>query len=227
MPTNSKNNVRDLSHLRQDYQKRSLSLDSICANPLDQFSQWYDEIAEVTASEPNVMTLSTVATKAGEIRPSSRVVLLKGWSQQGFIFYTNYLSRKGHEIDQHPHVSLLFWWPELERQVRIEGVISKVSSEESDQYFGSRPVESQKSAVVSPQSQVIASKELLIQALDQLNQTHQQNEHVQRPEHWGGYQVSPSYFEFWQGRPNRLHDRVFYRLRHQQEESWEIGLLAP
>lgn len=106
MPTNSKNNVRDLSHLRQDYQKRSLSLDSICANPLDQFSQWYDEIAEVTASEPNVMTLSTVATKAGEIRPSSRVVLLKGWSQQGFIFYTNYLSRKGHEIDQHPHVSL-------------------------------------------------------------------------------------------------------------------------
>jgi len=164
------------------------------------------------------------ADKSG--RPSARMVLLKGLDEHGFVFYTNYDSRKGHELTENPQAALTFWWEVLERQVRIEGRVEQVAPEISEAYFDSRPEGSRFGAVVSPQSQLISSRQQLEQDLDRLIQDHQRDSRQpKRPDNWGGYRVLPSHFEFWQGRPRRLHDRIVYQL--QTDGSWQITRLAP
>lgn len=206
--------IRDL---RTDYTAASLS--AVLADPVEQFEEWLHEAIDAKLPEPNGMTLSTVNAQG---RPSSRVVLLRGFNTEGFVFYTNYLSRKGHDISEHPVACINFWWPVLERQIRIEGRIEKVSPEDSDAYFASRPRDSQLSAASSPQSQVIENKDVLLERISELQA--QYPEDMPRPEHWGGYRLVPEYFEFWQGGPARLHDRFVYVL---QDGSWTTQRLAP
>ncbi|GGJ30137.1 pyridoxamine 5'-phosphate oxidase [Deinococcus roseus] len=206
--------IRDL---RKEY--TAASLNQVDPDPVRQFERWLQEALDSKILEPHGMVLSTAN---GQGRPSSRVVLLRGFDASGFVFYTNYLSRKGQELAANPQACLNFWWTELERQVRIEGHIEKVSPEESDAYFASRPAESQLSAASSSQSQVIESKEVLYDRVDALKAQHPEG--IPRPEHWGGYRLVPDYFEFWQGGPARLHDRfVFTRTEH----GWQIDRLAP
>ena len=208
-----------VADIRQSYEKFELLESALAADPFEQFSRWFNEALSAKVTEPNAMTLATT-TLAG--KPSARIVLLKGFDTQGFVFYTNYLSRKGHELAENPQASLLFFWPELERQVRIEGVIQKASADESDAYFQSRPLGSRIGAWVSPQSQPITRAELEARATE-LGQS--LGEQPARPEHWGGYRLDPDYIEFWQGRPSRLHDRlVFQREAHQP---WSLKRLAP
>lgn len=206
--------IRDL---RTDYTAASLS--AVLADPVEQFEEWLHEAIDAKLPEPNGMTLSTVNAQG---RPSSRVVLLRGFNTEGFVFYTNYLSRKGQDISEHPVACINFWWPVLERQVRIEGRIEKVSPEDSDAYFASRPRDSQLSAASSPQSQVIENKDVLLERISELQA--QYPEDMPRPEHWGGYRLVPEYFEFWQGGPARLHDRFVYVL---QDGNWTTQRLAP
>lgn len=205
---------------RKDYALHSLDEENALQNPFDQFQQWLKEAIDAQLEEPYAMVLSTVGADG---KPSSRVVLLRKYSaEQGFVFFTNYLSRKGQELAMNPNACLLFFWQELERQVRIEGVISKVSPELSDEYFASRPLPSQLGAIVSPQSQKIPNKTFLLEKLDAIDIM---NYKPKRPEHWGGYSLQPHYFEFWQGRPSRLHDRLIYEL--QPDSSWKLSRLAP
>lgn len=209
-----------IAHLRKDYQLASLSENDVSDNPLTQFATWFEQAMKAEVPELNAMSLSTVN---GEGKPSSRIVLIKEFDQRGFSWFTNYDSRKGQELEQNPHAALLFFWSALERQVRIEGRIEKISVQENDTYFHSRPLGSRQSALASAQSQVIASREALEQQLAEV--VNQYGETPPRPEHWGGYRLVPNLVEFWQGRSSRLHDRIVY---HRLEDgSWEIQRLQP
>ena len=209
-----------IADIRKDYQLKSLSEQEVDQNPFAQFSVWWNEAVQSDIVEVNAMTLSTV-TSTG--KPSSRIVLLKGDDEEGFVFFTNYSSDKGRQLMQNHFAALLFFWKELERQVRIEGVVSKVSEEESDAYFNSRPVGSRLGAWASPQSQKISDREVLNNELMKFTEQFDQ-ENIPRPAHWGGYRVKPTRIEFWQGRSNRLHDRILYE---QDNDNWQISRLAP
>jgi len=209
-----------IASIRKEYRLQSLSESDTDPHPLRQFDRWWEEALRSGIDEVNAMTLSTVS---GEGRPSSRIVLLKGCDDRGFVFYTNYTSRKGIELETNPHASLLFFWKELERQIRIEGICSKVSPEESDAYYASRPEGSRIGAWASPQSQVIESREVLTAAFRKMEE--QMGSAVHRPEHWGGYRLTPTCLEYWQGRPNRLHDRIRYSQTEAGE--WSRFRLAP
>ncbi len=209
-----------ISSIRKDYQLRSLSESEVHASPVAQFSQWWDEAIASEIDEVNAMTLSTITTGG---RPSARIVLLKGFDEKGFVFYTNYESNKGQQLDANPYASLVFFWKELERQVRIEGKCERVSPEESDEYFYSRPLGSRLGAWASPQSKVIEGREILDKNAATLLERYASGE-VPRPLHWGGYRVVADTIEFWQGRSNRLHDRIKYS---NQDGAWTIERLAP
>lgn len=204
-----------LSNIRQDYQRGELDFKDLPKAPQRLFENWIQTAIDESVLEPNAMTLSTISDN----QPHSRIVLLKGHDEKGFVFFTNYQSAKGREINTNPLASLLFFWPQLQRQVRIEGIITKTSPEESDTYFYSRPTGSQAGAIASPQSNIIESRDELDLAASEAEKGI-----LKRPDHWGGYRLTPKYFEFWQGRSNRLHDRFSYR---KVEETWEIDRLAP
>ncbi|MGP1614574.1 MAG: pyridoxamine 5'-phosphate oxidase [Pollutimonas bauzanensis] len=208
-----------VADIRQKYEKFELLEASLAATPLEQFTLWFNEALQAQLPEVNAMTLATT-TAAG--RPSARIVLLKGFDERGFVFFTNYGSRKGHELAANPYASLLFFWPALERQVRLEGSIEKVSAAESDEYFHSRPLDSRIGAWVSPQSQPITRAELEARTLAL---TESLGANPARPEHWGGYRLQPDYVEFWQGRPSRLHDRLAFQ--RDAGGAWSRTRLAP
>jgi pyridoxamine 5'-phosphate oxidase len=210
-----------IENLRKEYQNEKLSEKEVSPNPFNQFEAWFEEALKAEVLEPNAMTLAT-ATKDG--KPSARIVLLKGIDKRGISFYTNYLSRKGKELAKNPWASVVIFWPELERQVRIEGKIVKISKEESEAYFHSRPAGSQISAISSPQSQVIPSREVLEIATEQNTKKYEGKE-IPKPAHWGGFLLEPISVEFWQGRENRLHDRLHYVL--MEKGKWKIERLAP
>ena len=209
--------AKDLSHHRRNYVKHELVEGRISNNPFEQFSQWFDDAGKAEMLEPNAMTLAT-SSKTG--KPSARIVLLKAFSEEGFIFYTNYHSRKGVELAENNQAAILFYWDAMERQVRIEGVVEKVELKLSEEYFASRPYESRLSAIVSEQSEVIPSREFLEDKLEEVRNIGV----VKRPTHWGGYVLKPNYFEFWQGRASRLHDRIVYAF---ENGAWIIKRLAP
>jgi pyridoxamine 5'-phosphate oxidase len=209
-----------ISSIRKDYQLQSLELTDVAATPVLQFDKWWNEAVSSSIEEVNAMTLATVNPDG---KPAARIVLLKGFDENGFIFFTNYLSEKGKSISAHPYASLVFFWKELERQVRIEGSCIQVSESESDEYFLSRPIGSRLGAWASPQSAVISSRTVLDQNLDRVTAQYADGI-VPRPDHWGGYRVIPEVVEFWQGRPSRLHDRIRYR---NEESQWLIERLAP
>ena len=211
----------NIAAIRKNYAMESLTEASVANDPISQFKFWMDETIAAEVNEPTAMVLSTVNSSG---RPSARVVLLKNVTTDGFIFFTNYKSRKGHDLQENPFASLTFFWPELERQVRVEGTIKKVAGEMSDAYFHSRPIGSQIGAWASPQSQTIHSREELETADADYTKRFAELPVIPRPEHWGGYLLSPDRVEFWQGRPNRLHDRIVYEL---QDEQWHLKRLAP
>lgn len=210
-----------LAALRREYQLRGLGENEVAADPFAQFQTWFATALTAQLPEPNAMTLAT-ATPDG--RPSARIVLLKGFDTDGFVFYSNYLSRKGRELDANPFAALVFYWPELERQVRIEGPVERLSAHESDVYFQSRPLGSRLGAIASAQSAVIPDRAAVEHRLAELEAEYSDSE-PPRPDHWGGYRVRPDTLEFWQGRPNRLHDRLRYRL--SGDGSWIIERLSP
>jgi len=210
----------DLADIRKDYRLKSMDENQMSHNPLQQFELWLNEAFYAKANEPTAMVLATATPKG---IPSSRIVLLKAFSERGFGFFTNYASRKGEEIEANQQVALLFHWPELERQVRIEGLATRTSRAVSDEYFNSRPYESRLSAVISNQSQVVPDREYLeLLWAGQQDQSFAQG--INRPSYWGGYVVEPHSIEFWQGRPNRLHDRILFS---RKGEKWMISRLAP
>ena len=210
----------NIADLRTEYARENLDEASVARDPLLQFSRWFQEALNCGFAEPNAMALAT-ADAGG--RPSVRIVLLKGFDERGFAFYTNYQSRKGRELAENPRAALLFHWVELERQARIEGRVEKVSPEESDEYYASRPLGSRIGAWASPQSSVLAHREELEAKLAELTTKYGGN--PPRPPHWGGYRLVPDVLEFWQGRPNRLHDRVRYC--REALGLWKIERLAP
>lgn len=207
-----------ISNLRKNYEKGELLEKKIDRNPFRQFETWFDEILKSNIYEPNAMILATALNNL----PSARVVLLKGFSENGFKFFTNYLSRKGKELEQNNNAALLFYWMEFERQVRIEGIIEKISKAESLEYFNSRPLESRYGALASNQSEVIPDREYLKKKFIQLKEQYGNNPPM--PENWGGFILKPRLFEFWQGRPNRLHDRIVYE---KVSNVWKIYRLSP
>ncbi len=212
---------KTLQNLRIEYSSSPINESEVDANPISFFGKWFDEAMAAEVREPNAMTLAT-ATRDGI--PSARIVLLKGADKNGFSFYSNYLSRKGKELAKNPSACLVFFWPELGRQVRIEGKILKLSKEESEAYFATRPFGSQLGAIVSPQSQVIANREVLDVAYTAYEQKFE-GKKIPKPAHWGGYILNPIAIEFWQGRESRLHDRVKYVL--MEKGKWKIERLAP
>lgn len=205
--------------------RETLDESDVAPDPFRQFEHWFSEAVKAQLPEPNAMTLATVGAGG---RPSARVVLLKGFDEDGFVFFTNYASRKGRELDASGIAALLFFWPELERQVRIEGVVARVDEAESIAYFAGRPRLAQLGAWASPQSEPIAGRHALEQRFEAAQARHH-DAHlpVPRPPHWGGYRLSPDLFEFWQGRPSRLHDRIRYRHVPQHPGTWLIDRLAP
>jgi len=211
--------MNKLSDLRKSYELAELDESQASSEPLVQFRQWLDEALKAELPEPNAMTLATVGEDG---RPSTRIVLIKGLDQRGVVWYTNYDSRKGRELAIHPFAALQFHWVELERVVRIEGRVEKVSAEESDAYFNSRPLDSRLGAWASPQSQVISSRAVLVANAAKAAAMHGLS--PSRPPHWGGYRLVPERWEFWQGRKSRLHDRITYK---QEGQAWIKERLAP
>lgn len=211
----------DLSHLRQEYADRPLDVDHVDSSPFRQFEHWYRDATEAELLEPNAMTLATVD---GSGRPTQRTVLLKYFDENGFVFFTNYSSRKASHLEANQHVSLLFPWLPLHRQVEINGVAAKISSGESLKYFLSRPRGSQLGAWVSQQSQVVSSRSILEAKMDELKRKFASGQ-IPLPSFWGGYRITANRFEFWQGRPNRLHDRVCYQQSNNSD--WQLSRLSP
>lgn len=210
----------EIARLRREYTGQPLEEAQAPDEPLALFRHWFEEALRAELTEPNAMVLATVDTSG---RPSARVVLLKDFNEAGFVFYTNYESRKGKELAQNPWAALVFWWAELMRQVRIEGRVEKVPAEESDAYFQTRPRESQLGAWASPQSQVVPDRATLEQRVAEWAQQFNERK-IPRPPHWGGYRVVPEVIEFWQGRSGRLHDRLRYR---RTTQGWVRERLAP
>ncbi len=211
------NNDSHFKKIRKEYRLYSLSISNTKKLPIEQFKFWYKEAVEKNLSQPNAISLATINEA---LKPTLRMVLFKGLIDDAFTFYTNYESKKGKDIEKNKNVALLFFWDCLERQIRIEGSAQKISREESENYFNSRPKGAQISAIVSPQSDVISSRE----ELEKKYKTAENNQNITCPENWGGYKVIPSYFEFWQGREGRLHDRIVYEL---EDNSWNKRRLAP
>lgn len=210
----------NLADIRREYGALSLDDEAVAADPLEQFQNWFDDILLIEKHDPTAMVLSTVDKKGF---PDSRVVLLKGIDNQDFIFYTNYQSAKAQQLAQTPYAALNFYWPELSRQVRVRGKVEQISAEKSDDYFSSRSLKSQLSAIASPQSQIIKDRAYLENRLKELIDN-QGNVPVVRPKNWGGYRLIPNEIEFWQGRDNRLHDRIRYQ---RQKTIWSHQRLAP
>lgn len=212
----------NLADIRKDYKSQALEESQVAKQPLEQFQQWMKEAIDAQLPEPTAMHLNTISLNG---RPVGRIVLLKGVEEGGFVFYTNYNSRKGQELANNPYAAITFHWVEMERQVRIEGLVKKVPAAMSDAYFNSRPRASRLGAHVSPQSTVIQHREVLEKRYEELLQEYGENKEVPRPEHWGGYVLVPDAIEFWQGRPSRLHDRIRYT--KPEGADWLIERLAP
>lgn len=213
--------MKEIDKIRRDYMLRSLDDQDLKPNPFEMFTLWFDEAVRSDIKDVNAMTLATVN---GMGHPSTRIVLLKGVEGDGFVFYTNYNSKKASDIAVNPNVSLCIFWPELERQIRINGICEKITKSESEKYFRSRPYESQIGAWASVQSALIPNRQELQSAYDVLCSKYPDAESVPFPDHWGGYRVIPTYFEFWQGRASRLHDRYAYELT---ENKWSASRLSP
>ncbi|MEH2378044.1 MAG: pyridoxamine 5'-phosphate oxidase [Nostoc sp.] len=212
---------KTVADLRKDYTLESLSELEVDLNPFIQFKKWFEQALAAQLPEPNAMTVAT-ATPDG--KPSARMLLLKDFNERGFVLFTNYNSHKGQELAENPQAALVFWWAELERQVRIYGYVEKVSQTESDQYFESRPTKSRLGAWISNQSEVIESREVLERRLQEFHSKYE-NLEIPRPPHWGGLRVIPTKIEFWQGRPSRLHDRLLYS--RLDNGNWKIERLSP
>lgn len=208
-----------IADIRENYEKSALLESDVADSPIEQFGRWFQEALDAAVPEVNAMTLATVNDTG---QPSARIVLLKEFDERGFVFYTNYQSRKGRELQAHPQGALLFFWSQLERQVRIEGSVEPVTAAESDAYYASRPLGSRIGAWVSQQSTEIANRELLSQLEADVRARF--GDDPPRPPHWGGFRLAPACIEFWQGRPSRLHDRLVYR---RQDDNWRIARLAP
>jgi pyridoxamine 5'-phosphate oxidase len=211
----------NIADIRKDYKLQSLNETDVAATPKEQFDKWWDDAVISDITEVNAMTLATV-DKEGT--PSARIVLLKGYDENGFIFFTNYNSDKGQDLEHNPKASLVFFWKELERQVRISGITEKVSTTESADYFNSRPEGSRIGAWASPQSQPVPNKKWLEENYEKYKAAYS-NSNIEKPPHWGGYRIKPVKIEFWQGRPSRMHDRILYT--RQTNGSWKIERLAP
>jgi pyridoxamine 5'-phosphate oxidase len=211
-----------IADIRTDYKKLSLNETEVAADPVNQFRRWWDEAIKSEIEEVNAMTL---ATADADGTPFARIVLLKDFDKNGFVFFTNYESHKGKQLAVNPRACLVFFWKELERQVRIEGVVTKIPGAESDAYFQSRPAGSRIGAWASPQSEIIASREVIEANVAEMQNRYGSAE-IPRPGHWGGYLVKPKAVEFWQGRSNRLHDRIYYTL-DPSDSHWQISRLAP
>lgn len=210
----------DIANIRRDYSLQTLNENDVAPDAMQQFTNWWQQAINSSIDEVNAMTLAT-ATKDG--LPSGRIVLLKGYDTEGFSFFSNYNSHKGQELEANPHAALVFFWKELERQIRIEGVVEKLSSDESDTYFFSRPIGSRIGAWASPQSSVIANRNVLDENVESYMKAFE--DFIPRPNNWGGYKLKPLLIEFWQGRSNRLHDRIQYKLI--EDNKWYIERLAP
>lgn len=211
----------EIAQLRREYSHKSLSESEILQDPIQQFEQWWKQVLATEVIEPNAMTLATASSDGF---PSARVVLLKGFDKTGFSFYTNYNSYKAKQLEENPKACLVFFWKELERQVRVIGLVEKLDTRDNDEYFNSRPEGSRIGAWTSPQSEVIKSRDWLDDRYQQLVKEMGGKE-IKRPSHWGGYIVKPVIIEFWQGRPSRLHDRIQYTL--QENGNWKVERLAP
>jgi pyridoxamine 5'-phosphate oxidase len=212
--------MNDLASIRKEYSKTTLDVSTISKDPVKQFDTWFQEAVTAKVPEANAMNLATVSSG----RPASRIVLLKGIEHGKFVFYTNYQSRKGKELDENPACCLTFFWPELERQVRIEGTAARIDAKRSEEYFQSRPRGSQIGAWASPQSSVIQERSLLEERAKQIEDKFKGQEKLPKPHQWGGYEVDPLLIEFWQGRPSRLHDRILYS---KVDDVWKVNRLAP
>lgn len=214
------NKSREIKNLRRSYTLKELTRKSVSKNPIEQFSIWFNEAMDAEILDVNAMTLATADNKG---YPSARTVLLKQFDETGFVFYTNYNSKKGKELSENPNAALLFFWKEIERQVRISGAVMKTTEEESKHYFNERPIESRLSAWASNQSTVIPGREYLENKFEEYKKEFEGKE-IQLPPYWGGFRVIPSVIEFWQGRDNRLHDRICYI---KNNNTWDIVRLSP
>lgn len=212
---------KNIAEIRQDYVRHSLRKKDVDENPIKQFQRWLTEALTAEVREATAMNMATVSEHGV---PSSRILLLKDVNDNGFIFYTNYQSSKARELEHNPSTALTFFWPELERQVRIQGIVKKVSKQESEEYFRSRPKNSQIGAWASPQSSVISNREILEERERTLQEKFKDQDVLPKPEQWGGYLVEPFLLEFWQGRASRLHDRIVYT---REDKTWKINRLAP
>jgi pyridoxamine 5'-phosphate oxidase len=213
--------MQNISDLRKEYSRATLDISNVLPDPVKQFEKWFDEAVQAGISEPNAMHLATVNEQG---KPSSRIVLLKGIEKEGFVFYTNYQSKKGKELDQNPACAITFFWADIERQVRMEGVAERVDTKTSETYFQSRPRGSQIGAWASPQSSVVKDRLILEQRFLEIEKKFETQKALPRPHQWGGYRIDPLLIEFWQGRAGRLHDRIQFT---KVEGVWRIDRLAP